>query len=46
MAKDDTRKFRVDFDGHADKPYVHIAVKVNSEWKNVGSRHRYYPKED
>ncbi|MFZ4773475.1 MAG: hypothetical protein ACOYK9_05740, partial [Chlamydiia bacterium] len=47
MSQDGLRKIRFDFlNPHGDVPHLHMEHKINRRWKDAGSQHRIYPKND
>lgn len=42
--KNNTRRFRLDLEGHGDTPHAHIEVfdTKRRRWVDAGDQHRYY----
>lgn len=43
LSQDGTKRFRIDLDGHGDRPHVHLQKKVGrKKWVDVTNQHRIY----
>jgi hypothetical protein len=40
LSRDGKRRFRMDFDGHGDKPHGHLEIFDGCRWRDAGGDHR------
>jgi hypothetical protein len=46
LSKDGKRRFRMDFDGHGDRPHAHLETFDGRRWRDAGGQHRFPFKEE